>query len=125
MTAMEKVKEKWGEKAPEFIVVLAEACDKISQAGVAREVGISTTAVNLLLNNRYRAKLYKVERKIRSALMHETVHCPYLNTEITQKDCDTHSQSKLTTASPQVFRHRRACLDCKNNFQNRSEKNVV
>ncbi|WP_321392759.1 hypothetical protein [Emcibacter sp.] len=125
MTAMEKVKDKWGENAPEFIIVMAQACDKISQAGVARDVGISTTAVNLLLNNRYKAKLDRVERKVRSALMHETVHCPYLDIEITQRDCDTHSQAKITMASPQLFKHRRACLDCANNFQKRSETNVV
>jgi len=112
MTACNRVRKSWGENPPGFITALAEEVDRTNQSATARLIGISSTAVNLLLGNKYPAKLDGVERKIRTELMHETVNCPYLDKEITRRACVEYQNAPLTTANPKAFQHCRACLTC-------------
>lgn len=112
MSAYERVRNSWGDCPPSFILALANEVDRTSQSAAARRIGISPTAVNLLLGNKYGAKTRRLEEKIRLELFSETVDCPYLGQIITRKRCAAHKKSPISAANPRIFQHKRACLTC-------------
>ena len=73
---VEKVRTAWG-NAPDWVIVLAEACNLESQVGVARRVDYSASVVNAVLSNSYqKGDIARFEQAVRGALMAETVICP-------------------------------------------------
>jgi hypothetical protein len=68
----------WGAATPDWIDALAAACDTTSQTAVAQRLGISGSAVNAVLRNRYPAETTRIEQRIRGVLMRGTVPCPVL-----------------------------------------------
>jgi len=112
---VEKARAAWGEAAPEWVVVLAEACDAkgSSQTDLAKRLGVSGAMVNQVLANAYDGRLDKLEARVRGTLMNETVVCPVLG-EITQRKC-VDSQSRRYAATNDLrIELRRACPRCPN-----------
>ena len=68
----------WGKALPDWVAALAEACDRTSQTAVAAQLGVSGSAVNQALRNRYPAALGRLEQRVRGVLMNGTVACPVL-----------------------------------------------
>lgn len=59
----------WAPATPDWVASLADACDLTSQAQIAKQLGISGAAVNLVLHAKYRGRNDRIEAKVRTELM--------------------------------------------------------
>ena len=79
MSALMTARDAWGvETMPDWVQVLATACDRSSQNRVAAKLERSASLVSNVLRNKYSGDMRAVETLVRGALMHETVDCPGL-----------------------------------------------
>ncbi|MGY5789087.1 transcriptional regulator len=95
----------WGE-APDWVIVLAEACTLSSQSAVAKQLDYSPATISQVLSNSYRGDLSRVQEMVRGALMAETVVCPVLG-DIARNVClDWQAKPHAVTSSlrAQMFR---------------------
>lgn len=117
-TNVAKARAAWGKAAPEWVIVLAEACDAASQTAVAKRLGVSPTLVNQILGNTYGTngrggRLDVQEQRVRGELMRRFVACPVLG-EITSRRCmDAQSRPYAATNDLRI-ELRRACPRCQN-----------
>ncbi|MGE6739751.1 transcriptional regulator [Allorhizobium pseudoryzae] len=81
-----KAQSAWGEDLPNWVLVLAETCQKTTQASVAKRIDYSPAVVSSVLSNSYKGDIGSVEQAVRWELMSETVACPALG-EIARKTC--------------------------------------
>jgi len=105
----------WGNDAPDWLRVLAEACDATSQSQVAKRIGYTNSMISSLLKDKYRGDLCAVEKAVRGALMAEKLRCPGLGQEIATNTClDWQKRArKLSAANPLNVQMFRACRgDC-------------
>lgn len=99
----------WGEQLPDWIVVLAEACDMESQAAVAKRLGYSGSTVSQVLSNSYdKGDVAKFEQIVRGALMAETVICPIIG-EMTRDVCLNWQKRPFSTTNSNAVRMFQAC----------------
>jgi len=112
---VEVARAAWGEAAPEWVIVLAEACDRASQAKIARRLGYTGPVINQALRATYAGRMDKLEQKVRGELMREMVGCPVLG-EISMKKCvDTQARAQARSYAPTNALRvelRRACRVC-------------
>lgn len=97
----------WG-NPPEWIIALAEACNKTNQSAVARRLNYSVATVSLLLSNTYRGDLDKLEGMVRGILMAETLLCPALGA-IARNACFDWQQKPFDTTNSHRVRMYQAC----------------
>ena len=81
-----KARRAWGENAPEWILALAEECDRTSQSRAAKRIGYSAPTVSQLLAGKYEGDLERVRELTEGLLLVEDVQCPVLGT-ISRADC--------------------------------------
>ena len=105
---LEKARAAWGEQPPEWIVVLAEACNAGTQKAVGERIGYSGSTVSQLLSNSYPGDVGYIEQLVRGALMSETVLCPRLK-EISRDICLGWQRRPFSTASGNAVRMFQAC----------------
>ena len=105
---------------PEHLALLVKALAEpgATRASVAERVGLSRTAVSLLLDGKYPASTARVEQKIFAAL--GRVQCPHLAVEISSAECAIYHGVDAPTSSPLAMRHWRACQECPHNRSKRS-----
>lgn len=101
----------WGEAAPVWVVVLAQAVDRASLGAIGARVGYSGSALSQAINAKYPGDLTALEKAVRGALLAESVACDILGL-IPTNVCLTHQRRPFTTASPQAARLWRACRTC-------------
>lgn len=102
----------WGDEAPDWVVRLAEECDRDSQSAVARRIGYSPAVVSHVLKARYPGDLAAVEKAVRGAFMAGTVDCPVLG-PIAGNDCLQNQRRPFSAANAQRLRLFKACRsDC-------------
>lgn len=107
--ASETVTQHWHGDAPEWVLMLADHCDRAgSQRATADAIGYSASAVNMVLKNRYPGVLDKIEERVRGVLMGETVECPVLGT-LPRHVCREHQRAEFSSASGLRVRLYRAC----------------
>lgn len=113
LTNMEKATAAWSGTLPDWIVVLAEACDRDSQSAVARKIGKSGSAISQVLSNSYHnGDISNVEKAVRWSLMTETVNCPVMG-EIARSICaDWQSKPFATTNSHRIRMHHACRAGC-------------
>lgn len=70
-----RAREGWGE-APDWVLVLAEACATSTQAAVAKQLGYSASAISATLVNSYRGDVGEIAERVRGLLMAAEVECP-------------------------------------------------
>ena len=63
---------------PDWIIVLAEECDRTSQRAVAGRIGYSAGAVCQVLAAKYKAPTANIELAVRGAYLAAEVDCPVL-----------------------------------------------
>jgi DNA-binding transcriptional regulator YdaS (Cro superfamily) len=115
-------REAWGKAAPEWVVMLAERCDKTKggQSAIARQLGVSGSMINQALKNTYAGRLDRLEQRVRGELMNETVRCPVLS-DITKRRCiDEQSRTYAATNAVRI-ELRRACRSCPNRMGAKEE----
>jgi hypothetical protein len=81
----------WTEGVPEWVLVLATACDRSSQNMVAKKLGYSASVISAVLKRSYKGAYTAVEKTIRGKLMAETLDCPVLG-ELQQDICLRHQK---------------------------------
>ena len=106
-------RRSWGEVAPEWVIVLAERCDKSSQSAIARKLGVSGSMINQALKNTYAGRLDRLEMRVRGELMRECVNCPVLG-EITERRCIDEQTRPHASTNALRIELRRACPRCPN-----------
>lgn len=114
MSAALKAGAAWG-TPPDWVVVLADACDRTSQARVARRLQLNSGYVSYALrceNPQYHGP---VEDAVRGVLMGETVHCPALDEALDQAICARHRKSRIRPIGPVQKRLRATCPTCIHN----------
>ncbi|MCT7662253.1 transcriptional regulator [Shinella kummerowiae] len=107
---VEKAATAWDGAAPDWIVVLAEACSKSSQSAVAKKVGYSAPTLSAVLGNAYKGNMAKVEEAVRWQLIGETVPCPQLGT-MRKTECQEWQEKPYAATSSHRVAMFRACRD--------------
>lgn len=92
--------------------ILEQAAAGSSRAQVARELGVSRTAVSLLLAGKYPGSTDRMAARVMER--YGRVSCPYLEREVTPAECQHHA-GEMPTASPDALRHWRVCQGCEHN----------
>lgn len=106
---IEKSRSAWAENLPDWIIILAEACDRESQTAVARSLGYSGSAVSQVLSNTYqKGDISRFEQAVRGALMAETVRCPVMG-ELARNVCLTWQRKPFATTNAHRVRMHQAC----------------
>ncbi len=90
--------------------LLRGALERNSKAWVAEKLGISRTAVSLLMNDKYPSRPDKIAA--RAIEVFGRVMCPYLGLEIDLAQCSETHGGKASTWDPAALDHRRACQKC-------------
>lgn len=103
----------WGKAAPEWVLVLAECCDKSGQTTIAKRLNISKTVVSLVLRKAYTGRVDLFEQRVRGELMNERVGCPVLG-EITKRRCMDEQARPYAATNAVRIELRRACPRCPN-----------
>lgn len=102
---------RWGEQPPLFVRLLAAEVSVSNRTQAALRIGISRTAVSLLLTNNYRSPTTKgVERRVMEAL--GRIECVAIGEELTNEQCQNYRQKQAPTHNPQAMQHWRACQHC-------------
>ncbi|OCP17396.1 MULTISPECIES: helix-turn-helix transcriptional regulator [unclassified Ensifer] len=101
----------------EWLGVLRAQAEKpgVTKQAIADELGISRTAVSLLIAGKYTAGTTKVERKIANKVMALYAHrvwCPHLHASITPDQCRAFCTAPMTMSDPAGLRHWVACQKC-------------
>lgn len=91
-----------------WLDVLRRACEKNSQAAVARRLGLSPATVNQVLKGSYKGSLRAVEERVRGALMGLTVDCPILG-DIRRNVCLDWQAKPFAATNEQRVMLYRAC----------------
>lgn len=100
---------------PDWLVWLrSRVADLGSAQKAADEIGISRTAVSLLLAGKYTASTDKVAAKITSLISAEAVWCPHLARSLDAHACQALSQSAMPQSDPAALRQWIACKSCPN-----------
>jgi len=113
MSARDTAYAAWAPVPPDWIVVLAQACDQASQARVAADLGRSPSLVNQVLKGRYKGDLSAVEARVRGVFMDATRTCPALG-RIKLNECQDWREKarRFTNTNGQRVRMFRACNAC-------------
>jgi hypothetical protein len=106
----------WGEAAPEWVTLLAQACDASTQSAVARRLGVSSAMINTALKKTYTGRLDRLETRVRGELMNERVRCPVLG-EITKRKCMDAQARPYKPTNALRIELRRTCPACPNAMQ--------
>ena len=107
------VRRKWGANPPEWIVVLAEECDRTGQTKAAKRLGTSSAVVNQALQNKYPGRMDTLEQRVRGELMNKVLACPVLG-EISARRCLDEQARPFTSSNALRLRLNRACAICAN-----------
>jgi hypothetical protein len=111
VSAIDTAKAAWGESIPEWVLRLAEECDKTTQAAVSRVLDVSAAMVNCALKNTYKGDLQRLEARVKGQYLRATVTCPVLG-EVTLRQCQDEQAAPFTTANFLRVMLNRACRDC-------------
>ncbi len=107
-SALQRTRSAWGGDPPDWVEMLARACDETSQAKVAARLKCSTATVSQVLNAKYGAGLGAVEQRVRGVFMAEMVACPLVG-ELAADTCLEHQRAPWSPHNPQRIAFYRAC----------------
>lgn len=110
---VERARERWGKVAPDWIIVLAEACDQFGQTAMGKRLGVSGAVISATLSKTYNGRLDKIEQRVRGELMNERVACPVLG-DIDKRQCLDEQSREYASTNPLRIALRRACAGCDN-----------
>lgn len=97
---------------------MAQQVEAKSAGVVARELGISTTTVSLVLSGKYGASTDNIERKVKAIYGEDgLVECSAISQKITPAKCvETWELAKkigVKASNPQKIRLYKSCLKCR------------
>tara|TARA_R110002020_G_scaffold34066_35_gene103990 strand:- start:16439 stop:16834 length:396 start_codon:yes stop_codon:yes gene_type:complete len=102
-----RARDAWG-TPPDWVLVLAEACNMESQAAVGRQLKYAGSTISQVLSNTYMGDMERFEQVVRGVLMAETVICPRLG-ETSRNVCQQWQRRPFSTASSNAVAMYQAC----------------
>lgn len=78
MRHTEKAQRAWSDCVPDWVLALADGCDRSSQNKIAQRLGVSASLVSGVLSASYAGDMARIEDLVRGALMREQLECPIL-----------------------------------------------
>lgn len=106
--------EAWGEQPPLFVQLLGAEVARSNMTTAGRRIGMSRTAVSLILANRYPSpSTAGVERRVMDVL--GRIDCVAIGETVTAVQCQTYRERKAPTHNPHAMQHWRACQHCPQN----------
>lgn len=85
-----------------------------SMGAVAEQIGVSRTAISLVLAGKYPVKTPEaMERRVRDTF--ERRHCPFLDQALAGDACRRYRERPMPRSSARDLRHWRACQACPHN----------
>lgn len=112
-----KAVQAWQPECPEWVRILAVACDRTSQRDVAERIGQSSPTVSKVIRRCYPGDYAEIERKVRAALTADRVLCPVTAAMIQLKTC-LRNRRRWRHYPPRDWLHLaydRACPNCRHN----------
>ena len=109
----ETARAAWGDDVPDWVLVLAQECERSSQNMVARKLERSAALVSQVLRCRYTGDVASFEERVRGVFMLEVVECPEVG-EMTTDQCQLW-RGRAKAPSGRNTRHvrmGRACNRC-------------
>lgn len=101
----------WGSTPPQFVVLLAAEVRATDRTRAASRIGMSRTAVSLVLANKYSSpSTAGVERRVMDVL--GRIDCIALGETLTVAQCQTFRDRSAPTHNPMQMQHWRACQHC-------------
>lgn len=101
----------WGNKPPLFVRLLAAEVGASNRTRTAERVGISRTAVSLVLVNKYSSpSTAGVERRVLDSL--GRIECVAAGKTLTIEQCQSYREKPAPTHNPQAMQHWQACQHC-------------
>ncbi len=101
----------WGSEAPLFVRLLAAEVAVSNKTKAGQRIGMSRTAVSLILANRYASpSTAGVERRVMETL--GRIECVALDADVTNDQCQTYREKPAPTHNPQAMQQWRACQHC-------------
>lgn len=105
----------WGEPLPEWVRLLAVACDKTSQRDAGERIGQSNATVSKVLRRVYAGDYAEIERKVRAAYSADRVPCPVTGAMIQLKTCMRNRRREGPAREWLHHEFDRACPNCPHN----------
>lgn len=103
------------QQEPEWLSWLRERVAEVgSMQAVAEEVGISRTAISLLLAGKYTAGTDKVAAKITAFAQRDRVWCPHLKVALDASACANYAAAAMPMSDPAALKLWIACRGCPN-----------
>lgn len=104
----------WGSEPPLFVRLLAAEATATNRAKAGKRIGMSRTAVSLVLVNKYDSpSTAGVERRVMEVL--GRIECVAVGETLTVEQCQGFYQRSAPTHNPMAMQHWRACQQCPNN----------
>ncbi len=101
----------WGAEPPLFVRLLAAEASATSRTKAAVRIGMSRTAVSLILLNKYASpSTARVERRVMNVL--GRIECMAVGDTLTVEQCQGFYQRPAPLHNPMAMQHWRACQQC-------------
>lgn len=110
----DRAESGWGKPLPEWVRLLAAACDQTSQREVAGKLSKSSAYVSRLINRSYTGDMAEAESLVRATFGAETVRCPVMG-EIPLAGCRSNRRRKGPAVNLLHRLWARHCPACPNN----------
>lgn len=113
----------WGAEPPLFVRLLAAEVAASNKTKASQRIGMSRTAVSLILANRYASpSTAGVERRVMETL--GRIDCVALGEVINTDQCQSYREKPAPTHNPQAMQQWRACQHCPINPDCCNKENV-
>jgi hypothetical protein len=96
----------------DWLTLLSEAVGVSNRAEVAKDLGVSRTAVSLLLLGKYPGKTDRMAARILER--YSSVECPHTGKSVMPDHCRKFT-GQVPSSSPAALRQWRACRACQHN----------
>lgn len=105
--------EGWGTPLPDWVRILAIACQRTSQSKVAAELDRSPAVVSTVLRKKYAGSYDRIEERVRGVLMDGKMECPGMGLIRTHECQDWREKARsFHPGNPTRTRMFRACNRC-------------
>jgi ABC-type uncharacterized transport system ATPase subunit len=102
---VQRAKDAWkvtNGEVPEWVLALAEDCNRSTQKKVAEKIGIGASTISQILGNNYGGKTHQIADRLSGVYLAKMVQCPVLG-EIPRHRClDQQGRSFRATSAMRV-----------------------